>query len=435
MNQINHPHPYAPVRQQMRGVSSLIITIQNIMIFYVCLWATSPILGYGLVFRVLAVIAVAIWAVLEMARPQGIFGRMTAPVLFVAVYIVYNITVESVLVGTDGLTVYLQVWIMLFLLVVYESRRYNPATLAPVFWGMLATMPIWIIATYSSLSDGGEFNARRLSRSSDFAREISEQGVGGFGLIYSIVLLLPILLVMLVRLRRFDFRSAPTLLRAIPYGVVGLIAINFVTATILILKAGYSFAVVISLSAVAAAFFIKKRSAALIVIIPVIGVFLLYFGEGIMLTILEILAPIVEGTPYARKVADIVDSLNAQSAVGTAGIRMERYVRSLTLFMENPIFGVFSREQIGKHSPFLDTLAQYGIVIGGIFIYLMLYLPVRMMKLLRNDFSLPFAVFVVVCLQAMTNSVFAAFGVMLFIMFPAACGMLREPTSRKTHRR
>jgi hypothetical protein len=41
-----------------------VFDVQNVAVAYVCLWATSPLLAFGTVYRLAAVAAVALWALL-----------------------------------------------------------------------------------------------------------------------------------------------------------------------------------------------------------------------------------------------------------------------------------------------------------------------------------------------------------------------------------
>lgn len=406
-----------------------VFDVQNVAVAYVCLWATSPMLAFGTGYRVAAVAAVGMWAVLEMFRPGGIFSRPTLPVVLVGFFVFYTATTEALLGADQNFTWHIQPWIMLFFLVFYESRRHDVRSMSPIFWFLLVTLPIWYFTTYVGFDEYGTHAARLQTRSSDFSRELSSEGVGGYPLVYGAVVVLPVFALLLLNYRRFLPLEEPGWLRTasrIPLLVPALIGANLVLAMALVVRAGFSIAIILMIFSLALSLVFKRRSPMMLIMIPLFMMMAWLLFQVALVPLLQLIVPLTDGTPYYRKVLDVIDTLESEQGQGTLNARIELYMRSLTLFLQNPIFGVISERDVGKHSAYLDTFARYGVLVGSVFVYLLTYLPVRMMRGMRDNFGLAFSVLAIMVLLPLVNDVFASLGVMLFIMVPVACDLVER---------
>ena len=410
-----------------------IFDIQNLAVAYICLWATSPMLAFGTVYRLAAVAAVGVWAILEMFRPGGIFTRPTLPVLLTGFFILYTAATEALLGADQNFGWHIQIWIMLFFLIFYESRRGDVRSMSSIFWFMLATLPIWYFTTYTAFDQYGTHTARLLTRASDFARELSSDGVGGYSLVYSIVAVLPAVALMLLNYRRFVPLEQPrwlTPISRIPLIVPALIAANLVLGFALVVRAGFSIAIILMIFSLALSLVFKRRSPLMLMMLPLFMMLAWLAFQIALVPFLQMIAPLTEGTPYYRKVLDVIETLQNDQSQGTLDDRVERYMRSLALFVQNPIFGVISDRDVGKHSAYLDTYARYGVLVGSVFVYLLTYLPVRMMRGMKDNFGLAFSILSIMVLLPLLNDVFASLGVMLFIMVPVACDLVERARVR-----
>lgn len=410
-----------------------VFDIQNLAVTYVCLWATSPMLAYGLGFRLLAVLAVVVWALLEMFRPGGIFSRPTLPVALTLFFVGYTAIMEFALGAEGRMVQHLQIWIMLFFLIFYESRRRDVRSMAPIFWFMIATFPIWFYTTYVGFDAFGSHAARHLTRSSDLARELTSDGVGGYSLVYGIVVLLPVLVMMLLNTHRFVPLDEPRFLRLlsrVPFIVQALILANLVLGIAVVVRAGFSIAIVLAVFSIAISLVFKRRSPLILMMTPLLLMIAWLAYQMALVPLLEALRPLAEGTSYHRKITDVIESLQEEQSQGTLDDRISRYLRSIDLFVRNPIFGVITDRDVGKHSEYLDTFARYGVLVGSIFVYLLTYLPIRMMRGMRDNFGLAFSVFGIMVLLPLLNNVFASLGVILFIMVPVACQLVERALRR-----
>lgn len=399
--------------------------LQNIALAYVCLWIMSPPLILSPTARLLALAAMGIWAVLELMRANNIFFRPSLPVMGALLLITYDLMLWYGLREWE-LVSHIQMYILLMLLIVYESRRHDPKSLAPVFWTMMLVLPIWWISTLLAFDTFGAHAARTVVRSSEEATELMQQGVGGYSLIYSSLVLVPILVLMTFRWRLFDISSAPRLLRAFPLALRLLPPVMLALIIALIFRAGYTIAVIVMAAALIISLLYLRPRQWNLFMGPLLALFLVIMGQLFMRDITEFLLPFAEGTSFVHKLRDIQLSLDVGGSAGAVADRTERYFRSFNSFLENPLFGVLGDQGVGNHSAYLDFFAQRGLLFGAIYMSLLLYLPLRMLRRLPGMLSMTGGVLAVMIIFPFLNSVTMAIGVALFIMFPVACAMTRD---------
>lgn len=406
-----------------------ILDVQNLAVAYLCLWATSPLLAYGTIYRIGAVGAVALWALLELVRPGGILMRPTLPVILTLFFIGYTALIEAFLGEYRQYGWHIQMWIMLFFVIFYESRRHDVRSMAPIFWLMVITLPVWYFTTYTAFDQYGTHTARLLTRSSEYAQEVSSEGVGGYPLVYGAVVVLPALMLALINVRRFTPLDTPRWmagLSRVPLLVPALLLANVVLGMALVVRAGFSIAIILMVFSLGLSLVFRRRSPLLLLMMPLMMMVAYMFLQVALVPLLQLLYPLTEGTPYYRKVRDVIETLQNDQSAGTLDDRVSRYMRSLNLFLQSPVFGVLINRDVGKHSAYLDTYARYGIAVGSVFVYLLTYLPVRMMRRMRDNFGLAFSIFAIMILLPLLNDTFSSLGVVLFIMVPVACDLVER---------
>jgi cell division protein FtsW (lipid II flippase) len=211
-----------------------------------------------------------------------------------------------------------------------------------------------MLTTYSVLLEDSHA-ARYVIRSNDEAKAFAMRGVGGFSFVYS--LLIYIIAVLGLIKQRIKHKKTYTLWTL-------FMIFSVVMGVLVVLKAEYSTAVILMILSLIFFFFhsnnLKKN---IIMMFAMAFVFIAF--EYYIIDILKAILPYTEGTNYYHKVLDSISSINAGEATGTAADRTERYLRSLHLFLDNPLVGVWSFANVGKHSLILDIFAQFGIF-GGI---------------------------------------------------------------------
>ncbi|MBV7377958.1 hypothetical protein [Maritimibacter dapengensis] len=401
-----------------------IIGVQNVAIAYIAIWATSPFLQYGDAYRALVLLAAGLWGCLEVARPCNVFERPTWPVILSLFYILYTGAILFLFDGMHAVTGALQSFILLFFLVIHQSRRDRLQSLVPVFWAILLTMPIWHITTLSVILGENARAARIGVRSGVEAQALAALGVGGYALVYGTLLMLPALAALAMKARRVSNEGLPRSLRRLPAVPVSLICANVASGIALVLWSGFSIAAVTLIFAMIPILFLRDDHPMRLAVFFFASVLVAFFANTLLQSGLQALLPLAEGTNYATKIADVLLSLRLDENIGTVSERMERYTRSIGLFLEHPILGTLTHRDVGKHSEILDTFAQFGLLTGAIASYLFFVVPVRAIRRSRAGFSATFATLIVVTMTFLFNNAFAAAGVALFIVFPVATLLL-----------
>lgn len=391
-----------------------ISSLQNIAIAYVALWVTSPAMAYGTLFRALAVLAVAGWFFLELLRPNNLLLKPSVPALIATVYIVYIAVIDYLQYGGAGLIQNFQLFIAFYFLYVIESRRNNEESLRPVFWWVLLTLPITYIKTIYTLWFVNGHAMRLAVRSSDAAIQVAEVGVGGYGLAYSTVIMVPALVMLFKYRNQMSIKSWQKL----------LIAANLVLAVTLVLSSGFTIAVLTLIATLGTLVILSKVTVARTLLAAFLAAFLLIGYKPVIQISLTAVQPLTQGTNYFIKIRDVLETLEQGEAQGTANDRIERWERSVKLFLEHPILGVWSNRDIGKHSEILDTFARLGVFLGFMFIYLMLYIQIRYLG--RSTRINGLAIASMVCMVAVTfmNNFVASQGLALFLILPVAATLI-----------
>lgn len=409
-----------------------IVSFQNLAISYAAIWATAPVLQYGDIYRALVLLAAAIWVGLELLRPRNAISNPTWPVILSFVYIFYTGAVLFLFDGPSAVIGTLQTFILLFFLVIHQSRRDDMMSLAPVFWIVLLTMPIWHLSTLAVLL-GEDTRAARIGvRSGIEAQAFAAKGVGGYALVYGTLLGLPALTALATKALRVSRTSLPSPLRAVPAAPAILICANVATGFVLVLYSGFSIAAATLILATVSVLFMTDNHPIRLVVFFFGSVLVAFFATTLLQSALVLVLPLVEGTNYATKITDVLTSLRLEETVGTLSERTERYKRSLRLFLENPIIGTLSQRDVGKHSEILDTFAQFGVFVGAIASYLFFVVPVQALRRFGKSFAATFGTLLAVTMIFAFNNAFAAAGVALFIVFPVATCLLEHIAQRQT---
>lgn len=323
---------------------------------------------------------------------------------------------------------------MLFFLVVQQARRNNLRSLDTIFWLVIILTAVAMTTTYIFMITVDARVMRTIVRSSQAAQDLIEQGVGGYAMAYGAVLMLPVLTVLSLRPALIDRLGAPSILRLFP--IVPKLLIWYVTglSILVVISSQFATAVMILAICMVVVFFLWRVSVFRILLAILILCVLLFFAEAVLIEVLVYLAPLVEGTNYELKINDLLASLQTDGAGGTVGDRVERYSRSLALFIGNPFTGVLYFTDVGKHSTLLDTFARWGVLIGAILLYLVTFLQVRALRSLssmRGGAGAALGALIAVVMVFGLNNAFMAAGIIIYIIYPPIFDALGQSQFRQ----
>lgn len=395
---------------------------QNFCVGILCFWVFVPQLSYSSIARVLSLIAICVWFVIEVFKSRGLMIRPTFAFLSLAIFSGYTITFELMTHGIEGFLSRIQLYIMLFFLIVQQARRNDLASLGSIFWLIIVLLAVSTTVTYLYVSTVNDRAMRILIRSSSEALELTEKGVGGYSLAYSAVLMLPVLTLLSFRTSLIEFLEVPQVLRVTSW--LPRLLIWYVTglSILLVFSSQFATAVITLTICLMIIFVLWRPSSFRVLLLFSLMSFMILFGKSLLIELLIYLAPIVDGTNYHLKVNDLLISLQMDSAGGTVSDRVERYKSSLILFLQNPFTGVLYFTDIGKHSTLLDTFARWGVFIGGIFLYLVTFIQVRSLRSLssqRGGLGVTVGTLVAVLMVFGLNNAFMAAGAIIFILYPS----------------
>ncbi|MFO1452917.1 MAG: O-antigen ligase family protein [Lysobacterales bacterium] len=400
---------------------------------YLIVWVLSPPLGYGAIWRVLAVLAMLLWLALEALATRGVLLRPSWWVLGAVVFVLYTAFIEWLVPDSSAVNRQFSIWIMLFFLLVGESfRRGRDDDARFCFWLILLVLPIWMFTTLRGLETIGADVSRAISRTSDEAKQLTEEGIGGFGFVYTVLLFVPFLAHLTLWARGRLVGLTGKWQKRLGYG---LIAANCLLALALLLRAGYSIALLLTAFALAFVFLIRSRRLLPFAMSLCLSGLLVLVGGLALGPIFDILQGVASGTEYSTKVRDVQASLEGGQSTGTLAMRVDRYQRSARLFMENPVLGTLTFNDVGKHSAILDRFAQYGFAFGLLFLLLITYIPLAMLRDRRVPIGLALAFLTIAITHPMTNNVFMSWGLVLYVFSYGTLAVMGIPLERRCRAR
>ncbi len=382
--------------------------VKLIALLYISIWMTSPFLAYGTVYRIVALVALVTWILLELFDPRSAILKPSRYIFVMYIYLLYTFPVGYLADGMFGVTRNLQFYLMLFFLIVYESyRRKSLLMLKPVIVINIVLFTIWAFTTYQGLLINGHAS-RYIIRSGEEAIALTKQGIGGFTFIYSLLIYIVSLMALIrYRIQRKKFLT--------PVSV--FLLFSLLLSMIVVLKAEYSTAVLLMvLSSILYLFYSDSIAKNILLFFVMILVYIAmnYF----LVDILIMLQPYTEGTNYSHKIVDTIATIQSDELTGTAKDRIDRYIRSFNLFMEHPFTGTWSIMPVGKHSLILDTFAQYGIFAGIALIYILFKPLVDIYKTHRRNRGLALTMLFLAVALASLNNVAMAYGFMFYVFYP-----------------
>lgn len=404
--------------------------LRRLALAYLIVWVLSPPLAFSSWARILALAAMVTWLLLELAAPRSVLLKPSWPVLGTVVFLGYTAFVEWLVPDAGEISRHFQIWIMFFFLLVGESLgRGRDGDARLCFWLVLLVLPIWSIATLRGIETIAVDVARTISRSSDEARTLAGQGVGGYGFAYTVLLCLPFLAWFATRPR-----SAAATMGARGWrrrGVMTLLMLNFLLGYLLLLRAGYTIGLVLAAIALCLVLLVRARGGLRLAISLVLSATLVVLAAFALRPALDGLQEVATGTEYSAKVRDVRRSLDEDQSTGTVGDRAERYQRSTRLALQNPVMGTLTFDHVGKHSAALDRYAQYGFVIGTLFLLLLVYLPWRFVRDRRVPFGPALAFLAVALAFPLLNNVFMSWGLILYVFSRGALAVMGIPLQRE----
>ena len=395
-------------------------SLKDICLLITLLWGICPpLIGNGS-FRAICFLSATTWIFISAKNITN--KKLYYTIILVMLSICIFNYLDS---GMEGVIRNIQFIIFLFYVIAflyYQDKPNELKELIPIFWLCLICCCIFNTTTLNAYTLQRNISRVLIRSSGEENIHIDNvENVGGFGYVYMILTLFPIIMEFLRNIKYFE-----------NYKKI-IICYLTITSFLLITRSGFSTALIILYLSVFLyvlcpdklnkTMFISFISSIIIVVLITIS-----FNS-----IEKHLIILSRNTMYENKVDDMIFSLENESVSGTISDRNERYIRSLNLFILNPIIGTGSFDDVGKHSFVLDSLAQYGIILGGLIIYLALYSVIYLFKqkiFIRLSLTMFFA-FSSCCFA---NRVGAQYGIVVFVLYLIAYNelLLNKKISKNT---
>ena len=328
--------------------------LQSILVLYITVWTISPPLQIDAIYRIAALGAVGLWFLLNIPYNVKLERIHVLSIVFAMLVLIVA------LMESDGKWSHVLRPINYYLLVIafimahcYKERWEELSWIVPI---VLLLLTFFNYQTYKTVIDDPSI-ARIIVRNDPSAYHYLRQGVGGYGLLYSQVCMLPIIVSWIISsFKKNWFRFIVGILWGISYYLY-------------LFNSGYSIAVVASIAGLIILFFYRRSSVVLAIIITTILIALLVWLIGYNTGFREWLINVFDGTKVAKKINDIYLSITTKDTADSIMARAEAYQNSLNSLLSYPLIGGlwFPGGGGGGHSALLDSFAKYGVFGGYVF--------------------------------------------------------------------
>ncbi|MDM1376772.1 hypothetical protein [Myroides marinus] len=296
--------------------------------------------------------------------------------------------------------------------IIYRGNRFNLrivyVSIIPILYSSLSTVRVLRDNPYAS---------RLITSSLEENKDLVALGVGGYSLIYSVVIILLTICPVFLILRKLNMSFFRKAVFIVVFCVLGLLVIysNFFTALIL---------TIIGLIFIYAFF----KSIRYIGFFVFIGIVYFIFSNEINLLFIDILLNFLQedGKSYQR-LYEIKNSITFGSTTSSVDSRSEVLEITRNTFFDNPLFGYiinsnysFDLKNIGQHSTLFDTLALYGVFFGAVY-FIIIGRPILKIVNVANNLKVKsYAVIVSLVFIVLigTNNVTISIAYAFYFLFP-----------------
>lgn len=370
-------------------------------LMYLVAWCVSPPLAYGNAFRLLALVALGMLIV-----PQFRLNEKSLQKNYLAIVTFIGYVVLAMLLTRDSYIYRIGTIILVSLMICSFQVEYSTASkkfqVLLIFALVLCTL--WNLTSLRGLAANPGI-MRVLAKNSENSAMYARQGIGGYGYVYTVLLMLPLAWEICLR------RESDAVL-------LWCARIFLVTTYLLIMKSAYFLAEILSVTIIPLYFVLQMKNAqhrvAVFFLVVILAGVLIAFADSILLTLHDL----VGISSIKAKIWDTYQLLNGTETIEDSefATRHQRYGSSLVYALTHPIFGGLRYAVTGNHSHILDIGAQYGLLVLWGYVHMM-YQPLK--RMMSSGSTAVTLVAVVLLVVVMLNSAPFALGAVLFIVMPA----------------
>lgn len=397
--------------------NNIILQINRFCSIYIAIWAISPPLNPGLP-RHIVVMTALIWLITGLFLKPGFFLKPKLYVLSIYFYSIYTIIMSLFSSKPNVLNNQLIIIIFLFLgIVSFFYVEVDPKHLIRIFWISIPFWMIWVVRTLVAYAQN-PFISRLLAKKFIGIEYYLHQGIGGYGLVYSAVFILPSI-IHLIRSNKLKISQQL------------ILSVFLSLCIIFIFFSQYTIALTTSILSIMFSFFNSKKMLLKVIFILPIILIVLFIGYYNRNVIMDSLIDLTKNTLYSAKLRDIRAKLNNSGSYESVEVRMGNYTDSIRLFAKYPFFGAIgSNEFVGGHSDVLDNFAEYGIFIGILFVFLIVYLP---LKIFAYSKTLSISQLIVVSMVSLFDTIPFEAGIFFFFVLANILILTRNGTKNSSY--
>lgn len=386
-----------------------------LLMLFLSLWCISPPLFVNGTARIAALMCAMVFLLLALFSSHAKDRRMI--LLCILIFSFYKIAVNLNADFSNFVRNNIQVFIIILFILIsacFFEAGSDIRIYEKIFWVVLLIYPVWMLLTLREYMVTPNISRMLSGNGMVDADTYSSIGVGGYGMIYSVVFLIPLIVYALKNGRLF---SRPQ---------KALLVLNLLLSIILVLRAGYTLALIATIVGILSILIIRKRSVITIsvLVFGFLTIILAYFTFQDRIN--AFLINISQSTLYEKKVNDIIYLLVTGDSVGTVQSRTIRYNWSIQIFLQNPLFGCLSENATGGHSTIIDTFAAYGLLGGVPMLFAIFHLPVRYMRDEPRFFGISITILLLLVLVGMTDNYAAAMAPVVYMMYPILIETIRR---------
>jgi hypothetical protein len=344
------------------------------------MWCLLPTLSYNLVARVLVVITLGAYFTLSFFQfTSSGLNKVEKNTLIVGLLLVYMTITNSLFSPPEYFLRHLHFSIFMVFIIVSSQllvAHVNSAKLIVLI--VFIANAITLLLTIKALALDHN-TARFLSKSNEFSKELSASGLGGYGIVYANLVMLPVLFIFIDFLLKEKRKSRL---------MIFLCIVNIVLSIGLLIKAQYTIAI-ITMAIILTTLMYSYLKGSIFFLFGFVLILVAIYMSSSFIFDFNTLVHIFEGTRYQAKIIDLIAaSSGSQESGGAVGSRSDAYLMSIITFFENPVFGVLGfGKGIGHHSDIMDKFAQWGLLVGLLIIYVCSYFPIKLFRLFNNEYK------------------------------------------------
>ncbi|VDN46216.1 membrane protein of unknown function [Petrocella atlantisensis] len=404
---------------QLKRKNPTIQKLSTFFAFYLVISNLIPQIRVIPGFYLLMFLSIFLWLFTAALAHPSFFTQFNVHKLLIFLFILYTVTVPYIFGnGTIG-NRYLEHGVMLIFYLIYRYNRaygYSNSNMLIVNFSLLS-LTITSVLTLLGLFNN-PYLARSIKSSGEHTMYLRSQGIGGYEFIYLLVFVSINLFFLLCNKKFIKLKARSTY----------IITFLFTLFLLTIVSANYFTALLMLIASFVVLLIFKNRNILAKVYILFLGVILILFRKNIFDFLIKGIIKLMGSGATVEKLLKLQESSSIY--YGSDSIFSDRastIISSWLSFLENPISGlVISPIQssggfltgFGQHSHFVDTLALYGLFIGVLNIYIILYPFFIRFDKKRELFSLNLSMLISVLIIFSFNNVTPSIGFGIFFVYP-----------------